>query len=136
MLRCRSTRAPQAGVSKKKMKNLIVTVALVLLFATTTFAEEKHNYKPDSGYVPNADTAIKIAIAVWEPIYGKKHIEGQSPYRSELINGVWHVKGSLEVLKEGRDKHGNKIATITAGGVAEAEISKTTGEILRISHGE
>ena len=37
--------------------------------------EKKHVYKPKEGYVPDAETAIAIAVAVWNPIYGKDKIE-------------------------------------------------------------
>jgi len=84
--------------------------------------EQKHNYKPAAGYVPDEKTAINIAIAVWEPIYGVEKIAKEKPFRAALKNGVWYVNGSLP---EGR-----------LGGVAEAEIAKDDGRILRISHGK
>ncbi|MCX6959247.1 MAG: YbbC/YhhH family protein [Verrucomicrobia bacterium] len=98
--------------------------ALVLLSAvTSTGAQElqTHNYSPRGGYVPDAETAIRIAVAVWEPIYGKAQIEKEKPYHSSIKDGIWTVLGSLP--------------TAWRGGVAEAEISKKDGQILRISHG-
>jgi Na+-translocating ferredoxin:NAD+ oxidoreductase RnfG subunit len=80
------------------------------------------NYKPKDGYVPDEETAIIIAVAVWKPIYGKEKIENEKPYKANLKNGVWTVTGSLP---KGRK-----------GGVAEAEISKDDGRILRIIHGK
>jgi len=82
----------------------------------------RHNYKPKDGYVRDEETAISIAVAVWKPIYGKEHIEDEKPYRAKLKNGVWTVTGSLP---EGWN-----------GGVAEAEIAKDDGRILRITHGQ
>lgn len=82
----------------------------------------KSNYKPKDGYVPDEKTAIAIAIAVWNPIYGKEKIEGEKPFRANLKNGVWMVTGSLP---KGMN-----------GGVAEADISKDDGRILRIIHGK
>lgn len=101
------------------------TIVFVALAASSANAANpgEHNYKPAEGLVPDAETAIKIAVAVWGPIYGKEHIEKQKPYIATLSNGVWHVQGSLP--KE-----------FTAGGVAVAEISKTDGKILRVSHGK
>jgi hypothetical protein len=78
------------------------------------------NYKPEEGYVPDEETAIAIAVAVWNPIYGKKQIESEKPYHASLKNGVWTVTGSLP---EGSD-----------GGTAIAEISKDNGRILRVIH--
>lgn len=87
-------------------------------------AEDKHNYKPKEGYVPDEKTAIRIAVAVWIPIYGEKEIEKEKPYKAKLDNGVWTVEGSLPEGKYVR------------GGVAEADIAKDDGCILRVSHGK
>lgn len=80
------------------------------------------NNSPAAGYVPDGATAIKIAVAVWEPIYGHVQIASEAPDIARLKDGVWYVQGHLP---EGHD-----------GGVAEIEISKGTGEILRLSHGK
>ena len=80
-----------------------------------------HNVRPHQGYVPDQETAIKIAVAVWEPIYGKAAIAKQSPYNATLNDGVWVVTGTLPERM--------------LGGVALAEISKEHGTILRVSHG-
>ena len=80
------------------------------------------NFKPRDGYVPDVRTAIKIAVAVWEPIYGVEQIAGERPYRAYLAHGIWTVEGSLP---EG-----------TIGGVALAEIRQDDGKILRVIHGQ
>ena len=98
---------------------LVLVAASALVYAQTT----KHNYVPSAGYVPNANTATRIAVAVWSPIYGEKQIEGEKPFRAKLVKGVWIVEGSLP---------GN----YSPGGVAIAEISKQDGRILRVSHGK
>jgi NTF2 fold immunity protein len=85
-------------------------------------AEPKHTYMPAAGYVPDAATAIKIAVAVWEPIYGAKQIAGEKPFHAALHRGVWTVQGSLPEK--------------TPGGVALAEISQKDGRIMRVSHGK
>jgi len=72
--------------------------------------------------VPNQETAIKIAVAVWEPIYGANEIAGEKPYQARLTNGVWIVEGTLP-----KD---------VVGGVAEARIAKNDGRILKVSHGK
>ena len=83
----------------------------------------KHNYVPPNGYVPDAKTAIRIAVAVWSPIYGEAKIQKEKPFHASLTKGIWTVEGSLP----GR---------YVTGGVAEADISKQDGRILRISHGK
>jgi len=100
---------------------LAVTI-LVISGCNHSYSEGKHNYKPKEGYVPDEKTAIRIAVAVWIPIYGEKQIEKEKPYQAKLDKGVWIVEGSLP---EGM-----------TGGVAIAEITKGDGCILRVSHGK
>jgi hypothetical protein len=108
----------------KKRKLLFVFVLMLLLTTTALIiAEGKHNYKPKDGYVPDEKTAIRIAVAVWIPIYGEKQIEGEKPYHAKLDKGIWTIEGSLP--------EGNFL-----GGVALAEIAKDDGRILRVSHGQ
>src|SRR5712692_447266 len=105
-------------------RTFIIAITL-LLFAPWADSQQptEHNYKPPEGYVPDAATAIKIAIAVWEPIYGQERISQQKPITAVLVNGIWTVEGSLP------KQH-------ALGGVAVAEISKEDGRILRVSHGK
>jgi len=106
------------------MKITHLAVAILLAAASPMFSAEQsdHNVRPSAGYVPDAETAIRIALAVWEPIYGREQIERQKPYRATLQNGVWVVAGSLPPGWR--------------GGVAVAEIAKRDGKILRVSHGK
>jgi hypothetical protein len=84
--------------------------------------EPEHGYVPDEGFVPSKEVAIKIAVAVWEPIYGAEKIAKEKPYRATLADSVWTVEGSLP--------KGAK------GGVALARIAKKDGRILRVTHGK
>jgi len=116
----------------KDNKRIIITFSLLLLLLVGTnvvcFGEaQKHNYKPAVGYVPDEETAINIAVAVWSPIYGKEQIQNEKPYKANLKNGIWYVSGLLPEAKKGE--------TIV-GGVAEAEIAKDDGRIIGISHGQ
>ncbi|HJQ31237.1 MAG TPA: YbbC/YhhH family protein [Pyrinomonadaceae bacterium] len=78
------------------------------------------SYKPPKGFVPDEQTAISIAVAVWTPIYGKEQIESERPFKASLHDGVWHVTGTLP---EG-----------WYGGTAIAEISQESGCILSVIH--
>jgi len=78
------------------------------------------SFKPKRGYVPDEQTAIAIAVAVWTPIYGKDHVESEKPFHAKLHGGVWTVTGSLP---EGY-----------VGGTALAEIAQDDGRILRVIH--
>jgi hypothetical protein len=99
-----------------------VVVAATVAVMVHASGDAENNYKPKDGYVPNAETAIAIAVAVWNPIYGKDQIAKEKPYKAHLSKGIWTVEGSLP---EGAD-----------GGVAEADISKDDGRILRVVHGK
>jgi hypothetical protein len=80
-----------------------------------------HTVMPDEGYVPDAETAAAIAVAVLRPIYGAEAIERQLPFHATLSNDIWTVTGSLPPRR--------------LGGTANAQISKRDGRVLRVSHG-
>lgn len=95
---------------------LVLPLILVLLFCTSVKSIKSEN---QIDYVPNEETAIKIAEAIWLPIYGVK-IEKFKPYKAELKdNTVWVVEGTL---KEGK------------GGVPYIEINKKDCKILKVMH--
>jgi NTF2 fold immunity protein len=100
----------------------------IICFMAATFAaaqglDSSQNYRPPHGYVPDAATAIKIAVAVWVPIYGQKQIDSEKPYVATLKGDVWTVVGTFHC-------EGNCV-----GGVALIEISKRDGTILKVIHG-
>ena len=96
--------------------------ALCLIAMLAFAGDKKETFKPKEGYVPDAATAIKIAVAVWSPIYGADQIEKEKPYKARLSNGIWTVEGSLPKGP--------------LGGVADADIAKDDGRILRVIHGQ
>ncbi|MFC3146799.1 YbbC/YhhH family protein [Piscinibacterium candidicorallinum] len=102
-------------------RTLNIAIAL-LLFIPAAYSQSPHNFKPARGYVPDAGTAIKIAVAVWEPIYGQEQISRQKPFKAVLVNGTWIVEGTLPKN--------------SLGGVAVAEIAQDDGKILRVGHGK
>jgi len=90
-----------------------------------TFSPEKeNNYQERSDYVPNEETAIKIAEAIWYPIYGNG-IENSKPFKARLIenNTIWVVTGTL---KKGK----------TVGGTPYIQINKKDCRILEVTHGK
>jgi NTF2 fold immunity protein len=105
------------------MRRGLLVAAVVCSLAGLNFvmAEPKHSVRPKAGLVPNAQTAIQIAVAVWVPIYGEKMIQGERPFSAELKDGVWTVEGSLPKGMR--------------GGTALAEIAQEDGRIFRVSHG-
>jgi hypothetical protein len=89
-------------------------------FASEPLPMPKGSYVPPDGFVPDAETAISIARAVWLPIYGAKLIDSEKPYNARLTGDVWTVTCSLPKRN--------------AGGIAGIEISKQDGRIIRVSH--
>ena len=105
------------------MKSWIQTVmlcAVVVLGFTAVGAGGGEQLIPEMGYVPDSETAIRIAEAVWIPIYGDKIIAKEKPFKATLHGETWTVTGSLP------DGH--------VGGTAIAEISRRDGRILRVIH--
>ena len=47
----------------------------------------------ENGCVPNETTAIKIAEAIWLPIYGDQIYES-IPFVAQLHNDIWIVEGT------------------------------------------
>ncbi len=79
-------------------------------------------FLPKNGCVPDKATAIKIAEAVWFPLY-RESIYKQKPFKVELLNdSLWVVVGTLQP---------NML-----GGVAYIEISKKDSKIFGIRHGK
>jgi hypothetical protein len=92
-----------------------------MLVTTPSMSSDIHNVVPPEGYVPNQRVAIAIADAVLRPIYGDKDVDRQLPLTATLNGTKWTVVGNLQ----------NR----ALGGVALAEIDRSSGAILRVSHG-
>lgn len=101
-------------------KNMRLVAALLVIAAPLTQAQE-HSFKPPAGFVPNESTALAIGIAVLTPIYGPELLNGQRPFKAALVDGKWHVQGSLPPGYH--------------GGVAEIWIGKSDARVLRVTHG-
>ena len=84
---------------------------------------DPRSYHPPGGFVPDSATAVRIAVAVWVPIYGDSLIMSEQPFVATLKDGVWTVTGTLS------RQH-------TQGGVAIARISKRDGRILFVKHSQ
>ena len=73
----------------------------------------------ETDLVPDSTTAIKIAEAIWLPIYGKM-IYDERPYVATLKDSVWIVEGTLEKY--------------VSGGTAYIEIRKKDCRVLMVTH--
>ena len=84
-------------------------------------AQGAKGYVPLDGFVPDSATAVRIAVAVWIPIYGAAQIRSEQPYVASFKNGVWTVTGTLP-------------RQYNVGGTATARIAKNDGRILFVIH--
>lgn len=96
-------------------------LSLTVIFVVVILLGCTNNDRSGIDMVPDSETAIKIAEAVWLPLYGEG-IYDEKPFIAELVGKVWIVKGTLP---EGK-----------VGGVVEIEISKEDGKIIRVTHGK
>lgn len=99
----------------------ICCAGVFLLLSVASFTSQKSqrsNPKVD-GYVPDEKTAVRIAEAIWLPIYGERIYENR-PFKARLINGsIWRVTGTVHTEQ---------------GGAPIAEIRKSDCQIIRIIH--
>jgi len=78
------------------------------------------SYVPDDGFVPDKETAVRIAEAVLLPVYGSRQLESEKPWRASLEDDVWTVTGTLPPEVE--------------GGTVVVELSKRDGRIIYLVH--
>jgi len=90
---------------------------------------KSHGYTPNGGFVPDSQTAVKIAEAVLIPVYGEKQIRSEEPFTAELKGVVWTVGGTLR-CPDGK----GGFTTDCDGGVAVVKLSKTDGRVLFMLH--
>lgn len=88
-----------------KSKIIFSTLLILMAFTFTTCNTEKvttvetirenGSVIPVDGRVPNEETAMRIAEAVWLPIYGSL-IYGSRPFKARLVDdSIWVVEGTL-----------------------------------------
>jgi hypothetical protein len=103
----------------RKSIKIALGMSVALFCVALTFAQVTNLSK--EGYVPNKETAIKVAEALWLPAYGDK-INNSKPFVAKLKDGkVWIVQGTLHAQK---------------GGVPYIEIQKTDCKVLKMYHGK
>ena len=101
-------------------------IAIAVAWATTALADYPDSFwgrvssLPDKGAVVRAETAIRIAEAVWLEAYGKG-IYRTRPFRAELKGNEWRVSGTAA------DEDG-------AGGIPCARIDARDGRVLGMIH--
>jgi hypothetical protein len=97
---------------KKLVTILIIAISTIIIMSMQSSNQCKN-------LVPDEATAIKIAEAIWLPIYGEK-IYDKKPFVAKLVDGkIWEVSGTLNTQK---------------GGVPYIEIQKEDCKILKVIH--
>jgi hypothetical protein len=79
-----------------------------------------------NGYVPDEATAVRIAEAVFIPIYGEKRLHAEQPFHAVLKSDYWVVSGTLP-----KPRNPNEVIV---GGTMTAEINRLTGCIRSVYH--
>ena len=106
-----------------KIRRLMFFIASLVAITSLVYANSGIKRVVTKGdYVPDKETAIKIAEAIWYPIYGEMIFE-EKPFVARLKNpGVWIVEGTFKYD--------------VFGGVAYIEIQKKDCKILKVTHGK
>ena len=80
---------------------------------------------PARGFVPDSVTAVRIAVAVWIPLYGETEIKAKQPFVATLQDSVWTVTTSPQP-----GRYINLGGIVLEGGTAIAKIGQRDARIL------
>lgn len=58
--------------------------------------DKKHKMILINKVIPDKKTAINVAEQILFNIYGKSQIEGEKPYKVQLVDGYWVLNGTLK----------------------------------------
>lgn len=87
------------------------------------WTKEGKGYVPSDGFVPDKKTALRVAEAILISVYGEQQIAKEQPLEIALVdNDVWLIWGTMH----------KKVL----GGTAVIKISKRTGKVLYLGHGQ
>jgi hypothetical protein len=101
---------------------IFMIAAICAAFASTASLAGGNNLVGQRDIVPNKEIALKIAGIILRSVYGDKLIDSEEPLNCDLKNDYWVVTGNLTPSLH--------------GGVAEIHISRKTGEISKLTHGQ
>jgi hypothetical protein len=111
-------------MNKKTLFFLMTFLAVAGVAFMEQLPSDIEGYHPPNGFVPDKETAKRIAEAIWLPIYGRV-VLSQKPYEVILIDDrIWIVEGTTRSI------------FARGGGTAYIEIDKYTGAILKVAHGK
>ena len=111
-----------------------LSVSQLIVFTLIFISSQKVLAQSEKNYVQQSEIAIKIAEAIWLPIYGEK-IYTKMPFKAILVgDSVWHVFGTLPKSVKKLNSNGEEVIVITKGGVPHAFINRKDGKILNVYH--
>jgi len=108
------------------MRCFIIVISLLAVATTYAQTPEQPSFRPKDGFVPNAETAVKVREAVLIPVYGEKRILDERPFKATLNGDVWTVEGTVPC--------DGPAGAHCPGGAALVRISKTSGQIFFMMH--
>ncbi|MFN8337057.1 MAG: YbbC/YhhH family protein [Cyclobacteriaceae bacterium] len=100
--------------------SLLLMIGSVFFSCSNKTSQSNHLYKSEKGLVPDESTAIKVAEAIWYPVYGNG-IDKEKPFVAKLVDEIWIVKGTIKT---------------DFGGALYIEIQKKDCKILKMYHGK
>ena len=84
----------------KPVFSLLLMLALVAPGAS--IGNRRRSALPRDGVIPDEQTAVAVARAIFLPVYGEEEVSKFEPYHAQLAHGTWTVYGTL--------KRGSKVA--------------------------
>jgi hypothetical protein len=103
------------------MKVAFRVLLIVFVLASGLSANGERGRLPENGVVPDEQTAVSVAEAVFRPVYGKDYVDKFLPYHAVLQDDLWTVYGTLRPAG-------------AHGGTPQLRISKQDGRVLEIWH--
>jgi|SRR6267143_2158906 len=101
------------------------TWVILLTLLSVGYGSDKKSTRtplPSQGVVPDEATAVKIAEAVFPPVFGQEEVSKFSPYHATLKEGVWTVYGTLKPNAR--------------GGTPMMTIQKNDGRVTELWHSQ
>jgi hypothetical protein len=105
------------------MRRFIIVNVLIAIGTAYAQTPQIPSFRPKEGFIPNAETAVRVGEAVLIPVYGEKQIHDERPFKATLNGDVWTVEGTVPCPSASCE-----------GGAAVVKISKTSGQILFMMH--
>ena len=104
------------------MINLVRMFAVSLVLISASHGGTGKSPLPEKGIIPDEVTAVKVAEAVFQPIFGADETTQYLPYHAQLKDGIWTVYGTL--------KPGSR------GGTPQMNIQKKDGKVVEVWHSQ